>query len=191
MPGKRITRHLLILVVLGVALASGHAGDAKKPAKDSDGNALPDGALKRLGSLRWRHGESITFLALPADGKTLVTAGHDSVLRLWDRATGKEIRRFVPPADAMKDLRVTPYMQRLTRAAMSQDGKLLAVALPSNLVQLWDAESGKPLALRGVSDRTCFLHETDTGKEIRKLKPVPPGGKGGNVFGGPGDGTAL
>jgi WD40 repeat protein len=217
MPGKRIALHLrsaLALAALGVTLACGYAGDGKKPALDADGAALPDGALKRLGSLHWRHGEPITFLAMPADGKTLITATHDSVLRLWDRETGKEIRRFVPDANAKKPApAVSPYLQGLTRAAMSKDGKVLAVALPNNIVQLWDVETGKALrqitstnngvgamafspdgntlAVRGVNDRVCFLHETDTGKEIRKLKPVPPGGMGGNIFGGAGDGTGL
>jgi WD40 repeat protein len=104
-------------------------------------------------------------------------------------------------------------MQGLTRAALSSDGKLLAVVLPSNFVQLWDVETGKPLhqikspttgvsamafapggktlAIRGASDRICHLHETETGKELRKLKPVPPGGKGGNISGGSDNGTGL
>ncbi len=218
MPGKRLSHHVrgaLALAALGLAFAGGYAGDAKKPAKDLDGQALPDGALQRLGSLRWRHGEPITFLAFPPDGKTLITAAHDSVLRLWDRETGKEIRRFVPPADpkAKALAPVHVYMQGLTRAAMSKDGKMLAVVLRSNAVQLWDVETGKALqqikssvngvsamaftpdgktlAIRAVSERICFLHDIQTGKEIRKLKPVPPGGNGGNVFGGPGDGTGL
>jgi WD40 repeat protein len=219
MPGKRIGQHvrgaLALMVLLGVAVACGYAQDARKPVQDADGNALPDGALKRLGSLRWRHGEPITFLAIPSDGKTLITATQDSVLRLWNRETGKEIRRFVPAADpnGMGAARVSPYLQGLTRAALSKNGKVLAVALPSNVVQLWDVDTGKPLgqikssvngvgsmaftpdgktlALRGISDRICFLHESQTGKEIRKLKPAPPGGPGGNIFGGAGDGTGL
>ncbi len=206
---------MLAWLALGVALANAFAGDAKAPGKDADGNALPDGALKRLGSLRWRHGEPITFLSLPSDGKTLITASQDSVLRLWDRETGKEIRRFVPPAtpNVKGFAPVHVYMQGLTRAAMSRDGKLLAVALPGNVVQLWEVETGKALhqiksppngvgalafapdgktiAIRGVTDRICFLHETQTGKQLHKLKPMPPGGMGGNISGGPGDGTGL
>ena len=209
MSGKRIIQHALALVVLGVGLTGGNAGDAKKA------DALPDGALQRLGSRHWRHGEPITFIAFPSDGKTLVTATHDAVLRLWDRETGQEIRRFVPPADASAKAPVPVhlYMQGLTRAAMSKDGKVLAVVLPSNVVQLWDVETGKALcqakspmngvgamaftpngktlAIRGVTDRVCYLHETETGKEIRKLKPVPPGGMGGNISGGAADGTGL
>ncbi len=217
MPGKRTIQRLrgtLALLIFGVAFACGYAGDTQKPANVAK-NALPDGALRRLGSLHWRHGEPITFLALPADGKTLVTATHDAVLRLWDRETGKEIRRFVPPADpnAKALTPVHPYMQGLTRAALSRDGKLLAVVLPSNVAQLWDVETGKTLqqikspangvsamafapdgktlAIRGVADRVCYLHETATGKELRKLKPMHPDGKGGNISGGPDNGTGL
>jgi WD40 repeat protein len=215
MPGKRITRRLggaLASLVFAVLLANGFAWDARKPA---DGEALPDGALKRLGSLRWRHGEPITFLAFPSDGKTLVSAAQDGVLRLWDRETGKEIRRFVPPVDpkAKAVTWVHPYMQGVTRAAMTKDGKMLAVLLRSNMIQLWEVETGKALrqfkgpangagamaftpdgkilAVRGVTDRICFLHDTETGKELRQLKPMPPGGMGGNIGGGAGDGTGL
>src|ERR1043165_2874041 len=217
MHGNRFVQHIhrtVALVALGAFFVCGYAQHTQKPAKASDADALPDGAIQRLGSLLWRHGEPITFLAMPTDGKTLITATHDSVLRLWDRETGKEIRRFVPAVDANIKGRTThPYMQGLTRAALSSDGKLLAVVLPSNFVQLWDVETGKPLhqikspttgvsamafapggktlAIRGASDRICHLHETETGKELRKLKPVPPGGKGGNISGGSDHGTGL
>src|SRR5262249_37504593 len=134
-------RGLFSLVCFGAFLASGIAGDATK-----DGEPLPEGALMRLGSLRWRHGEPITFLALSEDGKTLVPASQDSVLRLWDRETGKEIRRFVPPEEAKGkgNPRPNTYMQGLTRAAMSRDGKLLAVVLTYS-IQLWEVDTGKAL----------------------------------------------
>lgn len=218
MPGKRIASALRIMLpglALGVLVASGFAGGAKNDTKIEDRRNLPKGAIQRLGSLHWRHGEPITFLAYAADGKTLLTATHDSVVRLWDRETGREIRRFVPNAEpnakgvALAQL----YSQGITRAAISNDGKQLAVALPSNVVQLWDVETGKELrqikgpadgvgsigfapdgktlALRGASDRVCHLYETETGKALHKLKAVSPLGKGGNISGGPTNGTGL
>jgi WD40 repeat protein/beta-lactamase regulating signal transducer with metallopeptidase domain len=68
-----------------------------KSAADPKGDPLPAGAVARLGTTRWRHGATITFVAFRPDGKTLVTAGQDGTVRLWDVATGKEIRRFARP----------------------------------------------------------------------------------------------
>jgi WD40 repeat protein len=206
---KRLSQAIGILFILSLSL---NAGDAKKPIND---DALPDGALMRLGSMRWRHGEPITFIAVP-DAKTLVTATHDSVLRLWDRETGKEIRRFTPPADgAGKAGYRSPYTQGLTRAALSKDGRFLAVAISGGpTIQVWDVESGKALkqitgpaggfgamaftpdgkvlAVRTHNtDRTAYLYDTDSGKELHKLKAVNPAGKSGNISGGAHDGTGL
>jgi WD40 repeat protein/beta-lactamase regulating signal transducer with metallopeptidase domain len=61
---------------------------------DVFGDPLPAGALARLGTTRWRHGGNVTFVAFGPEGKTLITAGQDSTVRVWDLATGQEIRRF-------------------------------------------------------------------------------------------------
>jgi len=209
MSRNRIYGHLLTLAILAFA-STAIAGDAGK----QDADALPDGAVQRLGSLRWRHGDPITFLAYPPDGKTLLTAGQDAVLRLWDRDTGAEIRRFVPPANpkAKGAPRSSTYLQGLTRAALSKDGKLLAVSPRDDLIQLWDVQTGtalrqikgpvngaismtfapdgKALVVRGGNDRITYVYDTETSKEIRQLKSIPPDGKQGNIFGGAGDGTA-
>jgi len=196
--------------MLAVALlADAYAGDAKKPTTDATGDSLPDGALMRMGSMRWRHGDPITFVAAPPNGKTLITATNDATLLIWDRQTGKLLHRLAPPvAEPAKNVGVArnnPYTQGLTRAAMTGDGKLLAVVLPTNAVQLWDVETGKAvrqfkgpsngsiamtfsadgktLAVRG-SDRIAYLYETESGKEIRKLKSEPPDGQNRTVFGG-------
>jgi WD40 repeat protein/beta-lactamase regulating signal transducer with metallopeptidase domain len=69
-------------------------------ARDAHGDPLPAGATARLGTTRWRQGANITYLAYGADDKTLITAGQDGTVRLWDLTTGQEIRRFARPAPA-------------------------------------------------------------------------------------------
>jgi WD40 repeat protein len=206
-----------IIAALALALfAEAYAGDAKKPRIDAHGEALPEGALLRLGSMRWRHGEPITFVAAPPNGKTLITASNDATLLIWDRATGKLLHRLAPPAgdpNVYIGVRNNPYTQGLTRAAMTSDGKLLAVVLPTNAVQLWEVETGKALwqikgfangsfamtfaangktlAVRG-GDRVTYLYETATGKELRKLKTEQPEGQNRVIFGtGSGSGIAF
>lgn len=202
----------LVCVIAAISIAlvgDAYGGDAKKPAVDALGDALPDGALMRMGSMRWRHGDPITFLAYPPNEKTLITATNDATLLIWDRESGKLIKRLAPPADAGGAkggiIRNNVYTQGLTRAAMTRDGTLLAVVLPGNAIQLWEVETGKAvreikgpangaiamtfvgdgkmLAMRG-SDRFLYLYDTQTGNEIRKLKADQPAGKNRVVFGG-------
>src|SRR5436309_16060178 len=62
--------------------------------KDVNGDLLPAGALARIGSVRLRHGSEVEGLAFSADGKVLASAGHDSTIRIWVVATGKERGRI-------------------------------------------------------------------------------------------------
>src|SRR5207248_8470398 len=58
------------------------------------GEKLPSGALARMGTMQLRHADAVSFAAYTPDGNSLVTAGRDQMVRLWDVATGKELRRF-------------------------------------------------------------------------------------------------
>lgn len=69
---------------------------------DMNGDPLPAGAIARLGTTRWRQSANITFLAYGPGDKTLVTAAQDGTVRLWDVATGQEVRRFARPAPAAR-----------------------------------------------------------------------------------------
>lgn len=79
------------------AVAAVEAAPVAPIAADRYGDPLPDGAVGRLGTTRWRHGSPISFVAFGPGDQTLVTAGQDGTVRLWELATGKEIRRFALP----------------------------------------------------------------------------------------------
>jgi len=55
---------------------------------DLYGDPLPEGAIARMGSMRLRHGSGIFQAAFRNDGKVLMSAGGDGLVRFWDAATG-------------------------------------------------------------------------------------------------------
>jgi WD40 repeat protein/beta-lactamase regulating signal transducer with metallopeptidase domain len=130
-----------------------------KPTADLYGDPLPAGALARLGTTRLRHGGDVTFVAFGPDGKTLLTAGQDNTMRLWDLATGREIRRFTrpkpadpgPPANDKK-AQAEAALQLMAGGrnggsfgvALAPDGKTLAAAR-GEVIQLWNVETGEEL----------------------------------------------
>ena len=60
-------------------------------AKVVDDDPLPDKALLRLGSQRFKHPNSAHELALSPDGKFLVTSGSGQMIIGWETATGKKL----------------------------------------------------------------------------------------------------
>jgi WD40 repeat protein len=177
------------------AFAASTALFAQDHPSTGRGNPLPKGAVGRLGTLHWRHADMVTFIAFLPDGKAVLTGALDDTLRLWDRATGKELRRFTPPEPMPTPGRKSVGMAaRRYYAALSRDGRTLAIATRDSAVQLWDvatgkamrrldsppsgiagivfAPDGKTLALRG-SDRTIHLVDANTGKELQQIQDDP------------------
>src|SRR5215510_13514296 len=64
------------------------------PGADLYGDLLPQGAVARMGTVRWRHGGSIFTVTYSPHGKLLASGSWDGSVRLWDAQTGKEIRQF-------------------------------------------------------------------------------------------------
>src|SRR5205823_3662711 len=99
------------------------AGDG--PGHGEYGDPLPDGVVARLGSIRLRHAGLSDFVFLP-DGKTVLSAGSDRVLRFWDTATGRMARAVRLQGDAGPGQCVT----------LSPDGQMLAAHDHGKLV-IW------------------------------------------------------
>lgn len=62
---------------------------------DRHGDPLPIGAIARFGSVRLRHGASLSALGFFSDGKHLLsTSTTEDGFRVWEAATGKEVARL-------------------------------------------------------------------------------------------------
>src|SRR5262249_19827252 len=117
-----------------------------------------------------------TFVAFGPDGKTLVTAGQDNTIRLWDLASGKEIRRFArPQANA-------PRPPRKGEKGADNEVKIedvmvmMAAGGNSGSFRVALAPDGKPLAAAGGN--VIRLWEVETGKELRRIESLPNGAAG-------------
>jgi WD40 repeat protein len=84
-------------------------------------------SLPCLGDTRLRHDGWVTGVAFAPDGKTLASAGHDKLVRLWDPATGRILQSLREESAEV--------------AAFSHDGKVLATASLNGVVSLWSVET--------------------------------------------------
>jgi RNA polymerase sigma factor (sigma-70 family) len=137
---------------------------AKKKATvrvDDYGDPLPDGALRRLGTLRFRHGGgNICNLLLTPDGKRLVSNDYygSRMVRIWEMATGKLLRQF-------------PGTFERRNIALSANGRLVAVGQEKEII-LWDSTSGKEVRRLAQPDATGFAFSPD-GKILAAAGPNP------------------
>src|SRR5262245_54473355 len=81
-----MTRYLAILCLASAALA--------QPRVDQHGDALPEGAISRFGTVRYRIGDTpVEACAISPDGKKIVIETRDEI-RLWDLDTGRPVIKF-------------------------------------------------------------------------------------------------
>jgi WD40 repeat protein len=127
---------LLLVPLVSLVVRSALAQEVK-PRTDRHGDALPKGALQRLGTLRYcQQDGAIDDFAFAPDGTTYATVantGKGRTVRLWHTATGQEFLRL--PGASSRDIR---------RVAFAPDGKTIAACTAEELV-VWDSATGKQL----------------------------------------------
>jgi RNA polymerase sigma factor (sigma-70 family) len=119
------------------------AAKGDQPARtDRRGDPLPDEALARLGTIRFRYGGFINALGFTPDGANLVVRGTDYV-QVMDAGTGKEVRRF------------GHELGMIIASSLSSDGKLIALASyrKGGKVSIWEVPTGR--LLRQFGERDC------------------------------------
>ncbi|MDZ8137469.1 MAG: serine/threonine-protein kinase [Nostoc sp. DedQUE04] len=138
--------------------------------------SIPSGVL--LQRTLTGHSSWVNSVAISPDGKTLASGSADKTIKLWNLATGKEIRTFTGHSDYVSSVAISP------------DGRTLASGSADNTIKLWNLATGKQTRTltghsswvnsvaispdgktlaSGSEDTTIRLWNLATGKEIRTL----------------------
>ena len=144
------------------------------------------------------HTSLVFSVAFAPDGRSALSGSADSTLKLWDVATGKEIRTFTGHISFSLVLSVV----------FAPDGRSALSGSTDKTLKLWDVATGKEIrsfaghtdqvrsvafapdgrtVLSSSDDKTLKLWDVGTGKEIRSV----PGGYGLSVAFSPDGRTVL
>jgi len=158
---------VLRIVAVGIAVAFAGAFAAAEEMPKAE-------IVPQLG-----HSGQVASVAFSPDGKAALSGSYDKTLRLWDLATGREIRKF------------EGHSGGVTSVAFSPDGKAALSGSYDQTLRLWDLVTGREIrkleghsgpvfsvafspdgkaALSGSDDKTLRLWDLATGREIRKFE---------------------
>jgi WD40 repeat protein/tRNA A-37 threonylcarbamoyl transferase component Bud32 len=108
------------------------------------------------------HTASVNGVCFSPDGRRLATASWDRTVRLWDAATGQELRAL------------TGHAGSLTSVCFSPDGRRLASASDDKTVRVWDAATGQEL--RALKGHTHEVQSVCFSPDSRRLASTDSGG---------------
>ncbi len=189
---KRVWRAAIGVCCLAMAglLNTALAQQAAAPGSAYPGAELPDplrqdaAAANAAGQNRLTaavvpqtgHSSIVKSVAFSPDGRTALSGSNDNTLKLWDVATGQELRTFTGHSGEVKSL------------AFSPDGRSVLSGSGDTTVKLWDLASGQEIRtfqghsgavrsvtffpdgrkiLSGSADKTVKIWDIATGREIR------------------------
>jgi len=135
------------------------------------------------------HLGAVKIAVFSPDGKYLVTGGRDRTAKLWEVATGREMRTFLGHEGTVQAVCFTP------------DGKYVATGSTDKTVKLWNILNAELIRTFNLKDRVTTIDftsdgkymvtggyefkakifETETGKLLREFKVSPDKGLGSGI----------
>ncbi|MBI3722522.1 hypothetical protein HY251_00985 [bacterium] len=193
-PSREVALAFLALVALPACLETHKRGERGLAPAAQEESGLPPicEGFKRtrrtrllavIGSHVLRHDAPVTALALSKDGRVLLSAGNDSVVKVWEARTGKELTTFAG------------HKKEVLSVAISPDGKRALSG--GDTVKLWETGDGSevktlaahegevtqvafvpgsPRALSAGKDGKLVLWDLETGDVVRSWEKAHPCG---------------
>lgn len=135
---------------------------------DGVGDELPNNALVRLGSIRFRHPEPVLDLAIAPNGKTIVTIGSQYLIA-WETKTGK--RRWTASNQAQK-LQLPSTGLGLQAIAFSDDNLSFYTPGQPHQILKWITLTGEVTKVDVAESLPLTAHNRPVGSFPGSLKSI-------------------
>ncbi len=119
--------------------------------------AADESAVPGLVATLKGHGDAIYAVAFTPDGKYVVSGSGDRTVKVWDSATGKDLKSYGGASG---------HQNLVLSVSISADGGLIASGGADNKAMLWDFPSSSPLRDIAKSEGVSTLAVTPDGTKV-------------------------